>query len=303
MSKKEEFKKKWNDFYEETQKEENKGKIDLRKKIVRYGLFHPSPDIDFFKYKKIYIDLDSLLSLVLKDDIELNKETRNDLASYILEVFKDFFSFYKDTAQIYVIYNLAPNTSFMKIYPDWCKERYTRYENEMVMDFIKKDLLPRLRKFSKVVKNVEIIHAKDAVVLEVFKMVDYHNDAVNSIVISRDPHYLCVLAYYDINIYNGKNIINRDTYKDEREYPKVHYSLIPAWYLICGMKRNEYPGKNKFGPKKTDDYIENHKSTIIDESDFILEDIIKYKNLFYLSNLLYNKEEGNDVRENKGIKN
>ena len=154
-NKKEEFKKKWNDFYEETQKEENKAKIDLRKKIVRYGLFHPSPDIDFFNYKKIYIDLDSLLSLILKDDIEFTKETRNELASYILEVFKDFFSFYKDTAQIYVIYNLAPNTSFMKIYPDWCKERYTRYENENVMDFIKKDLLPRLRKFSKVVKNVD----------------------------------------------------------------------------------------------------------------------------------------------------
>ena len=65
------------------------------------------------------------------------------------------------------------------------------------------------------------------------------------------------------------------------------------------MKRNEYPGKNKFGPKKTDEYIEKHKSTIVDESDFILEDIIKYKNIFYLNSLLYNKEEGIDVRENK----
>ena len=31
MSKKEEFKKKWNDFYEETQKEENKRKNRLKK--------------------------------------------------------------------------------------------------------------------------------------------------------------------------------------------------------------------------------------------------------------------------------
>lgn len=277
---------KWKTFYDEMEEDKERDRIAFLKRIVKSGLFHINPDIDFYKFNKIYIDLDSILSLVIKEDLPASKYLKKEMSSYILDAFRDFFQFYDDTAQIYIIYNFKVNTPFNKIFEGWCKERYSRYTNKDIMSFIKNDFLKRLKKYSEAVQNVEILEAKDATVLTILRMMNMNEDNTKSLILSRDPHFACVLSYHNTSWYNGKNIINRDNYINEKEIPNVHYSLFPNYYLICGMKRNEYPGKLKFGPKKTVDYIQAHKPTIIDLSDFIYEDVIAYKDLFFINNIV-----------------
>lgn len=287
-------KEKWSKFYDDNISAEEEGKVQLVKSVIKNGLFHPNRSIDFYKYEKIYIDLDSLLSLALKVDLPLDELLKHDLSSYILELFQQFFYFYDTNSQIYIVYSFNPNNSFTKIYPNWCKERYDRYGNVDIMKFIKNNLLRRIKKFSDVVKNVELVKSKDAPILSILASFEFNVDNRKSIVLSRDPHYQCLWAYHEFNIYNGKNIINRKTSLKDKDTPNLHYSLYPHYYLISGMKRNEYTGLNKWGPKRTADYITKNKASIISFEDKVFDTIKEYKDLFFLENILFKEDDKNE---------
>ena len=171
---------------------------------------------------------------------------------------------------------------FTSIYPDWCKERQARYKNTLMVEFIDKIIITKLKELSKLKHNFNLIKCPDSPIISVFKDIDSNPDK-NYLILSRDPHYSCIWAYHNIAIYNGKELVSRNDYLGFPEYyPTIHHTLIPHFYLIAGMKRNEYHGLDKYGPKKTLNLLKKEYTSIIDESNEIYEKISQYKNLFFL---------------------
>ena len=279
------YDKKWKSFYKNRDMDENELRVSIIKKIIRTGLFHENPEINFLDYSKIYIDLDSLFSRLIDEDMPNDKDLRHEVVSSILNIFKDFMYFYAEHCRIYLIYGFKRLEIFNKIYPNWCIERYKRYENEDVMKYLKNDLLKRLQKFTLAVSNVDMIEYRDAPVLEVLRDVKVSEDS-NILVISRDPHYLCILPYKNIDIYNGKNILNRNNYYTERNMTQLHYAFIPNWFLLRGDTRNGYEGIKGFGPKKADDYIQKNKTEILKGEDPKFKELEVYRKLYFLNELL-----------------
>ena len=261
--------------------EEDKS-LFLQKKILKTGLKHPNPGIDFSYYDKIFIDLDSLLSRLISEELPADDKIRAELVSFIMELFADFFSNYSDEASIFILYGFKRNKIFDNVYENWNTERYKRFENETVVNFIHKNLLRRLKVYSKTVKNVTVLEYKDAFLIDVIKILDVVEKNAPTLLMSRNPQTLCVLAYYNISIYDGKEIVDRKTYKLIKGNPTVHYSLIPHWFLLKGDKRNGYKGYYRMGPKTTDKYIEKNKEDVISFEDERMKSLEKYKKLYFL---------------------
>jgi energy-coupling factor transporter ATP-binding protein EcfA2 len=105
------------------------------------------------------------------------------------------------------------------------------------------------------------------------------------VVISRDPHYNCIMSYYDISIFNGRDLVDRGSLKYLKDLPDINYTMLPFYYLIRGMDRNEYKGVKLYGQKKTEKYINENLTTLITWEDPILEEVKPYKNIFFLNDL------------------
>lgn len=258
----------------------------LQKKILRTGLFHPNKDINFRGYTKIFIDLDSLLSRLISEELPVDNRIRNQLIDFIMSNFAEFFSDYADLANIYILYGFKRNKIFDDIYPEWNKERYKRFENESVVNFINNELLRRFKIYSKTVKNVNIIKYKKSFLTDVMKVLNVLENPKEAVILSRNPQILCLLTYYNISIYDGKDMVTRQTYSMIKGYPTVHYSLIPHWFLLRGDKRNGYNGYPRMGPKITDNYIEKNKEGIISFEDSRIKSLEKYRKLYFLKELI-----------------
>lgn len=275
--KNEEFK---DEEYNELSSEEKS--LFLQKKIMKSGLFHDNPGITFGGYEKIFIDLDSLLSRLISEELPLNDSIRLHLLDYVMECFIEFFSIYSDVANILIFYGFKRNKIFDDIYPDWNKDRYKRFENETVIDFVKNKLLKKLKLYSKKVTNVTVVDYKDSFITDIFSVLNIFEIHNNVLIISRNPQMLCLLSYFNLSIYDGKEIVNRKTYSLIKGNPTVHYSLIPHWFLLRGDKRNGYIGYPRMGPKTTDNYIQKHKEKIISFEDERIKTVEKYKKLYFL---------------------
>lgn len=258
----------------------------LAKDVIKTSLFSKANYDNYYDYKMIYIDLDSVLSRIIDLDLPDDLVKRKEIASFIMEQFKEFFMMYDKSAKINIYYAFHKENKFTKIYPNWCKSRYARYDNESIMDFIRKVMIPKLKLFSKVVPNVSIIPCKDSTMLTISREIEFNGDFTESIVLSRDPHFQCILAYYPIAIYDGKNLYNRGTRQGLNNIPNVHYSLIPYYYLMVGMSRNEYKGVNKVGPNTFYKLLEKDKKGIIDFSNNKIKEAEKYKDIFLIYNLI-----------------
>lgn len=264
------------------EKEKNEIKIsDIQKKIIRDGLLASSPLINFIDYEKIYIDLDSILSIFIRFPIPEEKEERIDLITTIMGVFKEFFTIYGESHMIVIKYGFKSEV-FKSVYPKWQKVREERLLNEVVLNFITHELLPRFRRISNKSQNITLEEWSEAFLLDIIYSFELDNNAKKSIIVSRNPQSLCLLAYYDANIYNGSKIIDKDNYRSVKNYPDVERSFIPVWFLIRGDERNEYKGINKYGIKKTNDFINKNKIECVDLSHDIFKKIKEYKNLYFL---------------------
>ena len=62
-------------------------------------------------------------------------------------------------------------------------------------------------------------------------------------------------------------------------------SLLPYYFMINGLKRNEYIGIKKFGKKRTTEYLKRNIESIIQENDNILSEVLNYKDIFFLNNI------------------
>lgn len=270
----------YNNKYHKKEKKEFKTS-DLQKKTIKDGLIPSSPYINFTEFENIYIDLDSILSIFIAYEIPTDKEERMDLLISILSYFKDFFHMYGESYTIYILYGFKKEV-FNEIYEDWQSDRIKRLFNKTVLDFILKDLVKRLSKIADKSRNIFVKEWKEAFVIDVLRDLEKYEDPSECILITRNIQSLCLLPYYNISIYNGSKIIDKYNYKNNKNYPHVDKSFIPAWFLIRGDLRNNYHGKPLYGVIKTDKYIRDNKIDCIDmESDFF-KDIIQYKKLYFL---------------------
>lgn len=275
------YKKEYKDFKKDKDKKKD---FDLIKEIIIRGLFHINMDVNFYDFDKILIDLDSLLSIVIREELSSDRDVRIKLAHTIADAINEFIEAYIDTNTINIYYNLNEYKVFSDIYPDWCKVRNDRFKNESIVGFLHKYIINHLKKASDKINNFNIIKCDDAPILTIFRDIKL-NPKLKYVVISRDPHYNCIMSYYDISIFNGRDLIDRGSLKYLKDLPDINYTMLPFYYLIRGMDRNEYKGVKLYGQKKTEKYINENLTTLITWEDPILEEVKPYKNIFFLNDL------------------
>ena len=275
------YKKEHKDFKKDKDKKKD---FDLIKEIIIKGLFHINMDVNFYDFDKILIDLDSLLSIVIREELSSDRDVRIKLAHTIADAINEFIEAYIDTNTINIYYNLNEYKVFSDIYPDWCKVRNDRFKNESIVGFLHKYIINHLKKASDKINNFNIIKCDDAPIITIFRDIKL-NPKLKYVVISRDPHYNCIMSYYDISIFNGRDLVDRGSLKYLKDLPDINYTMIPFYYLIRGMDRNEYKGVKLYGQKKTEKYINENLTTLITWEDPILEEVKPYKNIFFLNDL------------------
>ena len=145
-------------------------------------------------------------------------------------------------------------------------------------------IINHLKKASDKINNFNIIKCDDAPIITIFRDIKL-NPKLKYVVISRDPHYNCIMSYYDISIFNGRDLVDRGSLKYLKDLPDINYTMLPFYYLIRGMDRNEYKGVKLYGQKKTEKYINENLTTLITWEDPILEEVKPYKNIFFLNDL------------------
>ena len=258
---------------------------ELDLKIIRGGLI-PEYKGSIVDRKYIFIDLDSIFSIFLTNDDKIPEEydQRVSLAEDIVSIIKYFLSLHIRYSEIFFFYRLEKGTHFPSIYPKWNNERYKRFNNDEVVIFLHKILINNIKKLSKNTDKVKIVKCTDDTILTVKNYIKRYN--YNDIVIhSRDPHYLCLFHLYkEICIFDGKSYMTGDTYKVMRSksLPELDPYLLPYYFLICGMKRNEYKGKDKYGPKKTIAYINDRLEDVLNKTDSITLELKDYRKLFFI---------------------
>ena len=275
------YKKEYKDFKKDKDKKKD---FDLIKEIIIKGLFHINMDVNFYDFDKIIIDLDSLLSIVIREELSSDRDVRIKLAHTIADAINEFIEAYIDTNTINIYYNLNEYKVFSDIYPDWCKVRNDRFKNESIVGFLHKYIINHLKKASDKINNFNIIKCDDAPIITIFRDIKL-NPKLKYVVISRDPHYNCIMSYYDISIFNGRDLVDRGSLKYLKDLPDINYTMLPFYYLIRGMDRNEYKGVKLYGQKKTEKYINENLTTLITWEDPILEEVKPYKNIFFLNDL------------------
>ncbi len=275
------YKKEYKDFKKDKDKKKD---FDLIKEIIIKGLFHINMDVNFYDFDKILIDLDSLLSIVIREELSSDRDVRIKLAHTIADAINEFIEAYIDTNTINIYYNLNEYKVFSDIYPDWCKVRNDRFKNESIVGFLHKYIINHLKKASDKINNFNIIKCDDAPIITIFRDIKL-NPKLKYVVITRDPHYNCIMSYYDISIFNGRDLIDRGSLKYLKDLPDINYTMLPFYYLIRGMDRNEYKGVKLYGQKKTEKYINENLTTLITWEDPILEEVKPYKNIFFLNDL------------------
>ena len=275
------YKKEYKDFKKDKDKKKD---FDLIKEIIIKGLFHINMDVNFYDFDKILIDLDSLLSIVIREELSSDRDVRIKLAHTIADAINEFIEAYIATNTINIYYNLNEYKVFSDIYPDWCKVRNDRFKNESIVGFLHKYIINHLKKASDKINNFNIIKCDDAPIITIFRDIKL-NPKLKYVVISRDPHYNCIMSYYDISIFNGRDLVDRGSLKYLKDLPDINYTMLPFYYLIRGMDRNEYKGVKLYGQKKTEKYINENLTTLITWEDPILEEVKPYKNIFFLNDL------------------
>ena len=275
------YKKEYKDFKKDKDKKKD---FDLIKEIIIKGLFHINMDVNFYDFDKILIDLDSLLSIVIREELSSDRDLRIKLALTIPDAINEFIQAYIDTNTINIYYNLNEYKVFSDIYPDWCKVRNDRFKNESIVGFLHKYIINHLKKASDKINNFNIIKCDDAPIITIFRDIKL-NPKLKYVVISRDPHYNCIMSYHDISIFNGRDLVDRGSLKYLKDLPDINYTMLPFYYLIRGMDRNEYKGVKLYGQKKTEKYINENLTTLITWEDPILEEVKPYKNIFFLNDL------------------
>lgn len=261
-------------------KEEMDVMVGVARQVVESGLF-PKDNSSFEHFSEILIDLDSILSVMLHLDLDVKDYVKAEYAEIIVSTLGSFIGEYQSTSFIKIYYNMDEYKTFSTINSNWCEKRQLRYGESEMVTFIHKNLIRRLKVLEKNINNFKLVKCEDSPILKINEDIKLIKKPY--LIISRDPHYTCLFLYNDnIHIYDGKHILNKENIRNIRSYPDIDYSLLPYYYLLCGMSRNEYSGMRGLGPKKTIKYLNENLSDILSETDDKLLSVIQYKDIFFL---------------------
>lgn len=219
-------------------------------------------------FSRIYIDLNSCLSILFRYE----NVNDNNITDELTQIFEQFLTKYiSKHTQIVILWTLEKSSLHTSIYPGWCQERYNRV-NISKSNFLK-TLLVALNEYSKNTKLVKIINTHDIHPALVVRYLEIGNRRSKSIVLSKDVVFQ-TLNMNNVAIFTGVDYIdftdNERPLPDgiELEEPEV---MLKYYLAIRGdMKHNEYPGVEKYGPKKSLDYVTFHKLEILAGCDHVL---------------------------------
>ncbi len=243
--------------------------------------------------EKIYIDLNSCLSILFRYD-DINNPEAVEIISNEIERFLHLYL--NDKVDIVILFTLEQSQVHVDIYPDWCKDRYQRV-NYAKSDFLQ-TLLVSLHKFSETNPLIKVVNThKVHPALYVYQNERFSRK--RSTVLSKDMVFQC-LNLKNIVVYTGVNYIDLDDpmrpLPDDVELPEPVSLYLPYYIALRGDIRNEFSGKEGYGPVKSLAYINKHKLRIkagIDAPDHVEKEWLdKYSQLYDINKLLeLNKEE------------
>lgn len=257
----------------------------LRK--VVYNMFDVDPNT--IECKKIYIDVNSCISVMFRGDQYNTEECASELQN-ILEKFMNKMILNK--IQLIFLFTMEPSQAHIDIFPDWCKSRYERVDI-MKSDFLKKFLVA-IKNYSQ--NNVSVKLANTHKVHPA--LVVYQNEMKTKkrfLVLSKDLVFQCMTLKH-CSIYNGTSFIDIDN--PNRDLPEfIELSepdiLLPYALALMGSTREEFKGLNGYGPYKSSKYINKYKIEIkLGVEHPLKEHLDKYSVLFDIHKLLeINKQD------------
>ena len=233
-------------------------KDDFR--LVVKSILHKLLDLDLelSTVKRIYVDLNSALSIIFRYDNIADDE----LLGIVGDEIENFLRKNLESGKtIYLLYNLKPSIVHRHIYPDWCKEREERV-SILKSDYIKR-LLMTFKVYSDKNHNLKVINCMDIhtalVIYELDKLY-----STQSLILSRDAVFRCPIKS-NIVVFNGVDWIDFSDINmklpDGIELTDPH-STLAYYYTIRGDARNEYKGVKGYGVIKASKYIENNRLKI-----------------------------------------
>lgn len=242
--------------------------------------------------KKIYIDLNSCLSILFRYE-NINSKDITDTVSANIEGFLQ--KYLGDSVQVIILFTLEPSKVHTEIYPDWCKERNKRVDYSK-SGFLQ-TLILSLNEFAKVNPLIKIVNHKAVHPA----LIIYNAERLtkkNFCVLSKDAVIQC-LPLKHMHIWTGINYIEMDDpdriLPDSISLPEPTYLYLPYYMTIRGDARNEYKGVGDgyYGPQRTVKYILDNKLKIKTGIEHPLkEHCDKYIALYAVNNMLEaNKEE------------
>lgn len=242
--------------------------------------------------KRIYIDLNSCLSILFREE-DINNEEIIDEVGINLERFLQLYI--ADKVEVIILFTLEPSQAHIDTFPEWCKERYQR------VDFMKSNFLPKLiqglKEFSEKnslikVANTHKVHPALVVYCSEIKT------RKKFAVLSKDVIFQCLPLNHMI-IFTGRYYIDMSDRSrpmpDDVDLPEPTSLFLPVYLSIRGDSRNEYPGVKGFGFRNTMKYITEHKlrikSNLEHPEHHLKETIDKYSALYDINKLMaINKE-------------
>ena len=257
----------------------------LRK--VVYNMFEVDPAT--IECTKIYIDVNSCLSIMFRGEEYNTEECRNELQN-ILEKFMNKMILNK--VQLIFLFTLEPSQAHIDIFPDWCKERYKRVDI-MKSDFLKKFLVA-IKSYSEKNNSIKLVNTHKVHPA----LVVYQNEFKSKkrfLVLSKDLLFQCI-TLKTCSVYNGTTFIDIDN--PNRDLPEfIELSepdvLLPYALALMGSTREEFKGMPNYGPSKSSKYVNKYKIELKLGVDHPLKDHLdKYSVLFDIHKLLeVNKED------------
>lgn len=237
-------------------------------------------------YKKIYVDLNSAISIIFRNPKVINDPIVND---YIWNSIEGFLTKYSSNTEIIFLWTVQPSSIHTSIYPDWCKLRYERVQIRQC-ECIKK-ILVALANFSKKNKLIKVINVKDIHPAIIVRHLELPNRKHKCVVLSKDTVFQC-LNLNNVIIFTGAHYIDfsdearhlPDDLTGKLDNPSL---MLPYYLAIRGDNaRNEYKGISGYGVMKTLKYLKLNELEInADIEHDLKEDVDKYVVLFNTSKL------------------
>ena len=245
-------------------------------------------DMEHSTVKRIYVDLNSALSIVFRyediSDDELLRITGDAIENFIRKHLENGIT-------IYLLYNLKPSAVHRHIYPDWCKQREDRV-SILKSEYLKKILLG-FKVYSDQNPNLKIVNCMDVhTAMAIHELDSLYSTP--SLILSRDAMFRCLIKS-NICVYNGVDWIefaNLNVRQPEDIALTSPHETLAHYYTLRGDIRNEYKGKEGYGIVKSVKYIELNRLKIKAGIDHPLKEFLdKHLPLYSIKHMLKVAEE------------